>query len=62
RLGSSKATQWDRSLLQKMYEIADAVAEHRSPPHLHDKPIWFEPKPFPIPFPKHFEELIALKA
>lgn len=33
-MGSRESSQWDRDLLQKMYQVADAVAEHRKPPHI----------------------------
>lgn len=40
RMSSDESSQWDRDLLQKMYEITDAVSEHRSPPHVGGKEPW----------------------
>lgn len=37
RLASPESSQWDRDLLKQMYEITDAVSEHRKPPHLEHK-------------------------
>lgn len=59
-MSSPKSSQWDRSLLQKMYDITDAVSEHRLPPHLNEGKPHFPkfpkfPNPidpgFPAPFP-----------
>lgn len=43
RMGSEDSSQWERNLLQKMYEITDAVAEHRTPPHIGNR---FELQPY----------------
>lgn len=37
-LASPESSQWDRDLFQQMYDITDAVSEHRQPPHLNLKP------------------------
>lgn len=34
RMGSDKTSQWERNLLEKMYEVTDAVAENRQVPHM----------------------------
>lgn len=63
RMGSHESSQWDRDLLQKMYQIADAVSENRLPPHVRKpafeyiiKPIIHPNPPLPAeprkPFPK----------
>lgn len=36
RMGSEDSSQWDRNLLEKMYQITDAVSEHRPAPHVRD--------------------------
>lgn len=48
RMASPDASQNERELMQKMYEITDAVSEHRNPPHLHD---FNEVRPLPMPYP-----------
>ncbi|MEZ0373015.1 MAG: hypothetical protein ACAI44_28250 [Candidatus Sericytochromatia bacterium] len=53
RLGSDDSSQWDRNLLQKMYEITDAVAEHRQPPHVKDP---FDVLPYKPHFTPKFED------
>ncbi|MGE3728018.1 MAG: hypothetical protein AB7I41_20855 [Candidatus Sericytochromatia bacterium] len=52
RMSSPDSSQRDRDMLQKMYEITDAVAENRLPPHVGiggsiDFPKPFPPRPFP---------------
>jgi len=65
RMSSPQSSQWDRNLLQKMYQVTDAVAEHRDPGL---KPGGFKPFPikptlpqFPMPckpqFPHHEHKL-----
>lgn len=44
QISSPQSSQWDRNLLQKMYQVTDAVAEHRDP-GLKQPRI----KPFPMP-------------
>lgn len=46
---ASDDSQWDRNLLQKMYQITDAVAEHRQPPHLRDRFDVLPYKPIDVP-------------
>lgn len=53
-LASPDTSERERGLLKKMYDITDAVSEHRQPPHIQKFP--FEdhfPKPLPYPMPKH---------
>lgn len=43
RLASPESSQWDRNFLHKMYEMTDAVAEHRDP--------GLKPGKLPFPMP-----------
>lgn len=49
RMGSHDSSQWERDILQKMYQIADAVAENRTPPYVGkpNKILPFIAPPFP---------------
>ncbi|MBT9547267.1 MAG: hypothetical protein IV090_17880 [Candidatus Sericytochromatia bacterium] len=53
KMSSPDASQSDRNVLQKMYNLADAASENRQP----DRPFPVRPRPFPIdeiPMPKPF--------
>ncbi|PIQ27869.1 hypothetical protein COW36_08625 [bacterium (Candidatus Blackallbacteria) CG17_big_fil_post_rev_8_21_14_2_50_48_46] len=53
RMGSNETSQWERDILQKMYQIADAVAENRIPPHVGKPSV--DPFPRIKPFPNPIE-------
>lgn len=56
RMGSEDASQWDRNLLEKMYQITDAVSEHRPAPHVREP---FDILPYKPSFDKpNFIELM----
>lgn len=48
RMAGRDASQNERELMQKLYEITDAVSEHRDPPHLKDFFDFVTPTPIRI--------------